>query len=204
MVTLHNTLKDCLRTVKREKKNKARGFIVLSVLSIIVTINVFMGLRQPGITMAGTAMCGYEEHTHGEECYEQYLLCSKEEHVHSIDCYSDSAADVETQLDWQGMFEGCLTGDLRIDVVSVAKSQIGYTESTRNFIVDDNGIRAGYTRYGAWYGAPYSDWSAMFVSFCLYYAGSDENETPYNIGASYMAELWNNNGRYVLTSEYIP
>lgn len=248
-----NTLNDCIRTAKRDKKNKTRGLAVLLVLSFIVSLYVFIGLRQPGLTLAGTATCGQEEHTHGEECfelqlicglqdtvhthtdscytetaiethsepilncnltevphehteacYEKHLVCDKEEHIHSVDCYSDSTADVETQLDWQSMFDGYLIGDIRADIVSIAKSQIGYAESSRNFIVDDNGVPSGYTRYGAWYGAPYNGWSAMFVSFCLHYAGADESETPYNIGASSMAELWNKNGRYILADEYVP
>ena len=60
------------------------------------------------------------------------------------------------------------TGDQRKDIVGVALTQVGYTESVRNFEVDDTGIRHGYTRYGDWYGVPYSDWSATFVSFCLH------------------------------------
>ena len=32
----------------------------------------------------------------------------------------------------------------------------------------------GYTRYGAWYGQPYGDWSGMFASFCIHYAGGED------------------------------
>lgn len=213
-----------VKKAKLNKKNSIRGIAVLSVLSVIVSLSVFMGLRQTGLTLAGTAMCGIEEHshtdkcfekqlictvqesdhTHTEECFEKHLLCDKAEHVHTIDCYADLSADVETQLDWQSMFDGRLTGDLRTDLVSIARSQIGYTESVRNFTVDESGVRSGYTRYGAWYGLPYSDWSAMFVSFCLHYAGSDSSITPYNTGATSMAELWYNAGRYASAREYSP
>ena len=99
-------------------------------------------------------------HIHDEGCFEELLICDKEEHIHEILCYADETADVETQLDWQEMFYRYQTGDLPSDLIRVAKSQIGYTESERNFIIDRYGDRHGYTRYGAWYGIPYSDWSA--------------------------------------------
>ena len=113
-----------------------------------------------------------EPHTHEDSCYKLEMQCGYEEHVHSIECYSDKTVDVETQLDWQGMFADYpYTGDLRKDLVGIAQTQVGNSESELNFEVDEDGNYHGYTRYGAWYGAPYSDWSAMFVSFCLHYAG---------------------------------
>ena len=133
------------------------------------------------------------------------LTCDMEEHVHSIDCYADTAADVETLLTWQEMFEGYpFTHNLREDLVGIAKTQVGYSESERNFEVGSDGIRRGYTRYGAWYGTPYRDWSAMFVSFCLNYAGADNEQTPFNTGAAAMAELWNKLGKYHSSDEYSP
>ena len=60
------------------------------------------------------------------------------------------------------------------DLLAIAQSQLGYQESTRNYEVAEDGetIR-GYTRYGAWYGDPYGDWCAMFVSWCANAAGVD-------------------------------
>ena len=146
-----------------------------------------------------------ENHTHDDSCYEWKLTCEQEAHVHRIDCYSDDTADVETMLDWQEMFADYpYTGNLREDLVGIAKSQVGYSESTQNFEVDDNGIRRGYTRYGAWYGTPYRDWSAMFVSFCLHYAGADPENTPGNTGAASMAELWNIQGKFAPADSYNP
>ena len=144
-------------------------------------------------------------HTHEDACYEWNITCELEEHVHSIDCYSDNTADEETMLDWQEMFAGYpYTGNLPEDLVGIAKTQVGYSESTLNFEVGSDGIRRGYTRYGAWYGTPYRDWSAMFVSFCLNYAGANPTETPINPGASSMAELWNALGKYAPADSYIP
>ena len=146
-----------------------------------------------------------EGHKHDDECYEWQLTCEQEEHVHSIDCYSDDTADAETLLDWQEMFEDYpYSGNLREDLVGIAKTQVGYSESERNFEVGDDGIRRGYTRYGAWYGTPYRDWSAMFVSFCLSYAGADPEETPGNSGASAMATLWEKLDKLAAPEDYIP
>lgn len=151
--------------------------------------------------------CGLleEGHIHSDACYEWNISCEREEHVHSIDCYSDDTADVETILDWQEMFADYpYTGNLREDLVGIAKTQVGYSESTLNFEVGSDGIRRGYTRYGAWYGTPYRDWSAMFVSFCLHYAGADPEETPGNTGASAMATLWERLDKYVPAGDYLP
>lgn len=144
-------------------------------------------------------------HIHNDVCYSQELSCELQEHVHSVDCYSDETADVETLLDWQNMFADYpYTGNLRQDLVGIAKTQAGYSESTRNFEIDGDGIRHGYTRYGAWYGTPYREWSAAFVSFCLNYAGADPAQTPGNIGANAMAECWKNLGRFAPVAEYVP
>lgn len=151
--------------------------------------------------------CGLSEtaHVHEDGCYTRELHCDAQEHVHGIECYCDDTADVETLLDWQNMFAAYpYTGDLRRDLVGIAKTQVGYCESTRNFEVGSDGIRRGYTRYGAWYGTPYRDWSAAFVSFCLNYAGADPTQTPGNIGANAMAELWKNQGRFAPAGEYVP
>ena len=118
-----------------------------------------------------------ETHTHTTLCYGTWeLTCGLEEHTHSPACGSDPGADLETADIWEQTFaEVELTGDWQQDVLAIAGTQLGYTESTANYIVEDDGqgLR-GYTRYGAWYGDPYGDWDAMFVSFCLHYAGVDE------------------------------
>ena len=140
-----------------------------------------------------TLVCGLEEgeiepskadaitHTHSEACYEQQLVCGKDEHVHSLACFSNPEADVETQVYWESTVpnSGSLTGVWADDLISVAESQLGYAESTENYCVV-NDAKKGYTRYGAWYGDAYGDWCAMFVSFCLHYAGIPESAVPQN------------------------
>lgn len=83
-----------------------------------------------------------------------------------------TAQDTETQEEWEATFQSVeLTGKYPEDVLAIAKTQIGYTESTENYVTDEAGEDRGYTRYGQWYGEPYGEWSGMFASFCLHYAG---------------------------------
>ena len=192
-----------LNTAKRRWR---RIVMFLTALSCVVALATMWNLRMTGVTIANSASCGYEEHIHLEDCLlDDTLICDKQEHIHTTDCYSDPKADTETSLDWRGMFAGYpYTGVLREDLVGIAQTQVGYTESQRNFEVDQNGVRRGYTRYGAWYGAPYNDWSAMFVSFCLEYAGADTKEFPISSGASSMAELWKTKDKYTPVGDYTP
>ena len=194
-----------LLQLKNEKRRWRRATAILAVLSLLVATGVSWNLRMTGITLVNDACCGYTEHQHTEECLMQSIGCGYDEHLHSISCYSDPKADVETLLDWQELFEDYpYTGELRKDLVGVAKTQVGYAESTLNFEADDAEVRHGYTRYGAWYGAPFNEWSAMFVSFCLYYAGADLNEYPISSGANTMASLWDEQGKYSLNGQYVP
>ena len=195
-----------LLQLNTEKRRWRRAAAILTALSLLVALVTVWNLRMTGVTIANSASCGYEEHQHAEDCLQDDLLiCGKEEHLHSTGCYSDPKADTETSLDWQNMFEDYpFTGVLREDLVGVAKTQVGYTESQLNFEADDGGVRRGYTRYGAWYGAPYNDWSAMFVSFCLHYAGADETQYPQSSGAAMMAELWKTQEKYIPAGDYGP
>ena len=127
-----------------------------------------------------------EEHRHSALCYGTWvLICTQEEHTHSPICYADPTADLETAEMWEKTIANAkLTGEWRQDVLAIAETQLGYTESTKNFIIDeeDGTTQKGYTRYGAWYGSPYSDWCAMYVSFCLRYAGVPEEKYPISAG----------------------
>lgn len=125
--------------------------------------------------------CGQEEsgaasgHVHTDACYETEYTCGYEqEHTHTPACYSNPEADVETAADWEKTFaEVELSGKAGEDVVAIAKTQLGYAESTDNYkveTVDGAEVTKGYTRYGEWYGDEYGDWCAMFASFCLHYA----------------------------------
>lgn len=98
---------------------------------------------------------------------------------------SDDTADVEDASDWEKTIpdlSDCETWAEKL--LAVAGSQLGYHESILNFRVDNDGNHKGYTRYGEWYGNPYGDWCAMFVSFCLKYAGIDQEAIPQNANCS--------------------
>ena len=199
---MEDIINESLKRMKKARDRRIRTIALLLVLSLIVSLDVFWTLRQPGLTLAGNANCGITEHTHDENCPNP---CNQQEHVHTLGCYSDVGADVETQLEWQQMFDNYpYTDNLRQNLVGIAKMQVGYQESADNFQVDSHGHRHGYTRYGDWYGAPYNEWSAMFVSFCLHYAGADPDLYPGNTGASSMAELWARKGRLLPTTAYDP
>ncbi|MEE1514421.1 MAG: SpaA isopeptide-forming pilin-related protein [Christensenellaceae bacterium] len=125
--------------------------------------------------------CGQEEsgaasrHVHTDSCYETEYTCGfEQEHTHTLACYSNPKADLETAADWEKTFaEVELSGKAGEDVVAIAKTQLGYAESTDNYkveTVDGAEVTKGYTRYGEWYGDEYGDWCAMFASFCLHYA----------------------------------
>lgn len=122
-----------------------------------------------------TVFCGKDAHTHGEACRNENgeLVCGTEEHTHSLACYADPGADVETAELWEQTFAGVtLTGNWRQDTLTIAETQLGYAESTKNYVVAEDGETVkGYTRYGAWCEEPYGDWNVMFLTFCLHYAG---------------------------------
>lgn len=199
---MQDILGKSLKTLKKIRIRKKRMIAILLLLSFLVSLDVFWTLRKPGLTLAGDADCKIVEHTHDSLCGE---WCSIEEHVHSVKCYSNDSSDVETLLDWQNLFKDYpYTGDLRKDFVGIAKTQVGYSESEDNFEVGSDGKRRGYTRYGAWYGIPYSEWSASFVSFCLNYAKGDLTKNPINSGAFSMMELWKKQNKFVPLGNYVP
>ncbi len=152
-------------------------------------------------------ICGLEEsegHTHTEECYETQLICGLEEHTHTVECLIDETADVETASDWEATIPS-LSGDWAEDLVSVAKSQLGYAESTANYtLADDGETHKGYTRYGAWYGNKYGDWDAMFVSFCLHYAGVPSSYITQASGAYAWTAALSGSDYYTTASDYTP
>ena len=199
---MQDILAEALRQFKKRRERRMRFIAFMLALSLLVSLDVFWTLRRPAFTLAGNADCNIVEHTHDSSCEDP---CPYTEHVHTLDCYSNKDADVETTLDWQQMFEKYpYTGNLAADLVGIAKTQVGYSESKLNFQVAKDGERHGYTRYGAWYGTPYSNWSATFVSYCLSYAKADLNAYPINSGANSMAEAWKKAGKFAEAGEYTP
>lgn len=77
--------------IKKLLKDKARlkkWKKITLALSCVVVFCVVYALTLPAITLEGKTICGMEEHTHTEECYQDdKLICDKEEHQHTEDCY---------------------------------------------------------------------------------------------------------------------
>lgn len=146
-----------------------------------------------------------EAHVHTEACYQYGNVsnCMLEEHTHTLACYSNKNADVETADEWESGLPA-LTGDRAADFVRVAESQVGYTESSANYEVAEEDVLKGYTRYGAWYGNPYGDWSGMFVAFCLNYAGISQSIFPYDTDCQSWANTLAQYGMYAATGSYTP
>ncbi len=72
---------------------------------------------------------------------------------------------------WEAVRNGIpLTGNIGRDVLTIARSQVGYMADQRDWVPTKEGLES-YTRYGDWYGYKYCDWCDAFVSFCTYYAG---------------------------------
>lgn len=124
-------------------------------------------------------------HHHTEACYEKVLTCTIPEHTHTLECLADYSADVETDDDWEKYSVG-LSDDWNEALLAVAKEQLGYKESEKNFQTDE---ALGdiidvhhYTRYGAFYGNPYADWDVAFIAFCQHYAGIPKTEIPQRLG----------------------
>ena len=66
-----------------------------------------------------------------------------------------------------------LTGELREDILIIARSQLGYSADATYYEETETGKKRYYTRYGDWYGSKFCDWCDAFVSFCIYYAGNE-------------------------------
>ena len=120
-------------------------------------------------------------HHHTDACYEEVLTCPLPEHHHTVACLSDTSADLETPEEWQAANdEAVMTGNWDEDLLSVAKTQLGYEQSEKNFEIDpaDGVTLRYYSRYGQSYGNPYGEWDVMFLSYCLKYAGIPQSAIP--------------------------
>lgn len=75
---------------QKNHRNFRRYIIFVGVLAIVTIIGVNWGLHQEGISMTDEYVCGYQEHQHTDDCYQNELICGQEEndeHQHSEECY---------------------------------------------------------------------------------------------------------------------
>lgn len=88
---------------------------------------------------------GYTVHHHTAECYGKVLICGKEEHEHTAACLVNPNAEIDAEYDAKTPDRTSM--DWAQDMVLVARSQLGYTESKAD--VDEDGN--GYTMYADQY-----------------------------------------------------
>lgn len=119
---------------------------------------------------------GYTVHHHTAECYGKVLICGKEEHEHTAACLVNPNAEIDAEYDAKTPERTSM--DWAQDMVLVARSQLGYTESKAD--VDEDGN--GYTMYADQYYKDkpmvYADWDSTFVAYCLYHAGVPQDIIP--------------------------
>lgn len=119
---------------------------------------------------------GYTVHHHTAECYGKVLICGKEEHTHTAECLINPNAEIDAEYD--AKTPARTDADWAQDMVLVAQSQLGYTESKAD--VDEDGN--GYTMYADQYYKDkpmvYADWDCTFVAYCLYHAGVPQDIIP--------------------------
>lgn len=108
-------------------------------------------------------------------------MCPLPEHHHTVSCLSDTSADLETPEEWQAAnADAVITGEWNEDLLSVAKTQLGYEQSEKNFEIDpaDGVTLRYYSRYGQSYGNAYGEWDVMFLAYCLKYAEIPQSAIP--------------------------
>lgn len=119
---------------------------------------------------------GYTVHHHTAACYGKVLICGKEEHEHTAACLVNPNAEIDAEYDAKTPDRTSV--DWAQDMVLVARSQLGYTESKAD--VDEDGN--GYTMYADQYYKDkpmvYADWDSTFVAYCLYHAGVPQDIIP--------------------------
>ena len=157
------------------------------------------------LSEAGTLNVSYLPHKFGKHDIRVTVIDAQGNKAEKTVTIPVAVIEEETERDWRKSVSGVKLGsDWRENIIEIAKSQLGYHESDRNFVIDDDGKVQGYTRYGHWYGSRYEDWCAMFVAFVLNYA----DITEYTVPRSGNCENWKNRlsglGAYEKRDDYVP
>lgn len=97
-----------INTIPGKEQALARGRMrrmwqrAVGVLACVVVFVTTYALILPAITMEKEAICGFEEHSHGEACFDStqtdVMLCTFPEHIHSNACREtpETTAPTET------------------------------------------------------------------------------------------------------------
>ncbi|MEE1283086.1 MAG: hypothetical protein UHK60_12695, partial [Acutalibacteraceae bacterium] len=196
--------KEYLKYHKLFRKRNKNIIAIFPSVAILVAIIVFWCLKIVGITVTSDALCELEDHTHISTCYSDgELICAKPEHIHSSECFHENITDVETSYDWKKTFDKVtITNDIVENLISIAGTQVGYTENSNNYEYNALAEKHSYTRYGEWYGSPYGEWNTMFVSFCMNYANINDSNSLISASAESMKNAWAEKNLYFLADEY--
>ena len=164
---MNDILKTYMERFRENRHTLRRYTAFVLALAMITTLFVNWQLHGVGISMTAQYQCGEEEHTHTADCYERILICGYKE------------GDLENASEIAAA-EAVITGEWDKNLLSVAKTQLGYEQSEKNFEIDpaDGVTLRYYSRYGQSYGNPYGEWDVMFLSYCLKYAGIPQSAIP--------------------------
>ena len=181
-----------------------RDVVVLTVTVAGGTAPYTVSMKEDGVEIQsivveaeGSIELTYAPAAYGEHVVEVAVADAAEQIASGNVTVIAAESDSETEAEWTEAFENlALSGDWREDIVAIANTQVGYRESERDFVIKEDGEKQGYTRYGDWYGADYSEWCAMFVSFCLNYAEIPEADFPREKDCADWKDLLERKGAY--------
>ena len=198
--------KKYLREHKLFRIRNKNIIVVFPLIALLVVLTVFWCLKLVGITVTSDALCEVEPHTHSSECYNgEELICNKPEHTHTSDCFPDKTVDTETANDWTKTFNHiAISNNVPENLVAIASTQVGYSESDRNYEFNSHAQITNYSRYGEWYGNPYGEWNTIFVSFCMNYANAKDAKAFSNASAESMRIVWRDKNLYSSVISYTP
>ena len=74
---MRNTLQQRVAEIQQHHKATRRRLRLRSILAVSVSFAVLYTLLLPAFTLEKPTYCGFEEHTHTEECYAYYLDCAE-------------------------------------------------------------------------------------------------------------------------------
>ena len=101
---------------------------ITPLLAFLVVLGVFWGLKLTGITMAGEAFCGFEEHRHDDACLTVTVICGLEEtpgHVHDERCILKQLVCQEEEVQPHVHDESCRV----LELVCTEPEREGHTHS---------------------------------------------------------------------------
>ncbi|MBE6900790.1 MAG: VWA domain-containing protein [Ruminococcaceae bacterium] len=121
--------------LNNNRKNRKLWKKIFGPLAFAAVFCTTYALILPAITMEGEPVCGYEEHFHGEACYEQLvveeLVCGFEEneeifHEHSENCFADDETPVcsEPEVSVHVHDESCFLSETKEILICEAEEHI--------------------------------------------------------------------------------